>query len=96
MAYSCEIYGDAFLKLSDLLEHRRTTKHQKMFACDTCLNVFNRRTTLDRHMKKHLERNKLHCEECGLAFTRKDNLLRHKTIKHVHGNKRKVDNGEES
>ncbi|XP_045215064.2 uncharacterized protein LOC123565260 [Mercenaria mercenaria] len=85
MVYNCNECGSNFPKLSQLLQHRRTENHWRMFSCDTCGKTFNRKVNLDRHKKKHTITNNLHCTVCSQPFTRYDNLKRHQMEKHQMG-----------
>lgn len=74
MAYICEECGASFLKLTQLLQHRRVQNHWRTFQCK---KTFTRKCNLDVHQKKHDDEDGHHCNHCLKVFISEDALNRH-------------------
>lgn len=77
MAYTCEECGTSFLKLTQLLQHRRVQNHWRTFQCNQCKKTFTRKSNLDIHQKKHDDEDGHHCNHCLKAFISEDALNSH-------------------
>ncbi|XP_013884873.1 zinc finger protein 568, partial [Austrofundulus limnaeus] len=52
----------------------------KVFSCDDCGKIFNRKTNLNRHTRIHTGQKPFSCYFCGRRFSDKANFNRHVTI----------------
>ncbi|XP_065804419.1 zinc finger protein 391 isoform X2 [Labrus bergylta] len=55
---------------SSLVEHPRTRKGEKPFACSVCKAAFGRRSDMVIHMRKHTGEKPYSCSVCGKRFAR--------------------------
>ncbi|XP_005653359.1 zinc finger protein 649 isoform X1 [Sus scrofa] len=76
-AQECTECGKAFLKRSQLSEHKRIHTGKKPHGCSVCGKTFSKKFKLTEHQRTHKGEKTHECGDCGKAFLRKFQLTKH-------------------
>ncbi|CAI9539676.1 unnamed protein product [Staurois parvus] len=75
--FSCpKIFTDVNL----FIEHKKSHKENKSFACPDCGKGFVRKSVLKLHRRTHTGERPFACSECGKRFSQRFNLVIHQRI----------------
>ncbi|XP_064418971.1 zinc finger protein ZFP2-like [Latimeria chalumnae] len=76
-SYQCAKCGKSFSKRSNLNQHQKIHREEKLYICTDCGKGFPYFSTLSRHQKVHKDKGHK-CTECGRSFRSSSNLKSHR------------------
>ena len=77
----CEYCEKGFVKKYDLQDHIKESHEGKLFVCDVCDTVFEKKKLLIAHYWSLHEKH-FNCKLCMKQFGYKENMIRHEMILH--------------
>ncbi|XP_077496955.1 uncharacterized protein LOC144107699 [Amblyomma americanum] len=73
----CQLCGDVFAHLQDLLEHRASVHGEQPFGCNLCPAKFASKMLLNKHVRRHAGERPHPCHVCQRRFTQRTHLVEH-------------------
>ena len=84
VSYNCDVCDKEFNQKSDLREHSKVHKDEKLYSCDVCHLTFSRKNSFYRHQKRihNQDESPYQCDVCNKRFNTPDILSRHQIFVH--------------
>ncbi|XP_012057977.1 PREDICTED: zinc finger protein OZF-like [Atta cephalotes] len=79
--FQCDICGNCFVAKQGLQQHI-AQKHEELFTCNYCTEVFHTKTLLNQHLLTHIGDRPHTCKICLKTFLRLHHLTEHIKVNH--------------